>query len=221
MKALLGTAAAIFLAASAHAAPITVDDFNTLQTSTDNTANGVAVSTVAAYTIDGNAFTRTLTVNQTEHSSVDPRLASTADAGFGSLKLSNDSETNSLISATYNIDSLLDDVAGGSELMLSVLFTDASEGQAFTIAGFLNDALIGSQTFTGPGALSFNLPGLATSGNTLRLLFSGGTAFDSELGPISLQINGGGIPVPEPGALGLLVLGLVGIAIGRRRKRTA
>ena len=217
MKFLIGTAVAALIAGTAHAAPITIDDFNTLQVVTDDTDNGASVSSSENYTIDGNAFTRTITVDQIQHSSADPALSSTANVGFGSLKLSNASQTNAMISASYDIDSLTDDVFGSSELTLDVIFTDASVGEMFTIAGFLNDEFIGSESFTGPGAFSLALPDLLASGNTLRLEFSGGTAFDAELGPVVLQVNGE-IPVPEPGALGLLGLGLAALAGARRRK---
>ena len=223
MKRILAAGTAMLLTmGAAHAAPITVDNFNTVQSTIDTTDNGAAVSTTTSYTIDGNLFTRTLIVDQTEHDSIDPLLASEGRIGFGTLKLSNDSQTNSMIDLTYDIDSLIDDVSGASTLMMSVIFADASEGIGFTIAGYLNGAFLGSQTFTGPGSLTFALPGLAESGNELRLAFSGGTSFDSTLGPISIEIGGGGgIPVPEPGALGLLGLGLVTVAYGRRRKVAA
>lgn len=215
----LAAVSALSLTTAAPAAPILIDDFTTVQRSVDSTADGVASSTTEQYTLGGNSFRRLLTVDQIAHASADPNLRSIAKAGYGTLKLSNDSQTNAVFNLEYDIDSLTDDVLGNSGLTLDVLFTDAAASSSFTIAGYLNDVLLGSGSFTGPGTLSLSLPSLAAAGNSLRLMFTGGTAYDAELGPISLQVAR--TKVPEPAALGLLGLGVLAIGMARRRKTRA
>ncbi len=232
MKKILAAAAGLLVSTSVYAAPvkIVVDNFATAQTVKDTSNDGNASSSTASYSINGNAFTRTLIVNQTENrwggtsmgAIGDPDPTDDIDASVFSL--SNTDGVNSQIELVYNIDSLLDDFSGSSELNLSVLFADAASGQPFTITGFLNGQGLGSQTFTGAGQLDFSLGELlASGGNELRLVFTGGTSFDATLDDITIlaQGGGGGLPVPEPGAIGLLGLGLAGVAFGRRRKATA
>ena len=231
MRDILAAAASLLIvtsaATSAHAEPVTIviDDFSTAQTVKDTKVGGAQSSTVS-YSIGGNAFTRTLIVDQKENRFGGTSLAQigdpdpTDDLDVSVFSLSNSSGVNSQIELVYNIDALLNDFSGGSKLSLSVLFADAASGQPFTIEGFLNGAALGSQTFTGPGHLDFALAALNESGgNELRLVFTGGTSFDATLDDIIIlaQGSGGGLPVPEPGAIGLLGLGLAGVALRRRK----
>gem|GEM_PF-4850100 len=224
MKRILAVAAGLLVSTSAFAAPmITIDDFNKAQTVIDTTATG-AESDTTNYTIGTNAFTRTLIVDQTTSNN---GLRSMGVIGGGEFNLVNDPGTNSKMTLRYNIDSLIDDTAGAaSELMLSVKFFDYAMKAPFRLEGMLNGSAIGSETFTSAidesTAVMFKMPALRSSGNTLELMFSGGTAFDATLGPIRIEVGeGGGIPVPEPGALGLLGLGIASVAFARRRKVAA
>ena len=225
MKGVLA-AVALLLGTSAQAQPVTivVDDFATSQRVVDSSPNAPDARSDVTYTIDGNSFTRTLIVNQTATmfggASIgligDPDETDDIEASIFSL--TNVDGTDSTMELVYDIDALADDFVGGSELRLSVLFADAASNEVFTIAGFLNGEMVGSETFTGAGQLDFALAALLDSGNELRLVFSGGTGWDATLDDITVFAAGGEEPVPEPAALGLFGLGLAAVALGRRRK---
>jgi hypothetical protein len=220
-----GTALAVSMGA-ANAATVKIDNFHNLTADmTDNTADGVAMSDVDAYTLDGNAFTRTLSVNQTTNESGSVMTYSRAYISAGEFNIANDPRANSVVDLSYNIDSIIDEVNGTTTLNLELLFNDLGIGSnakpvALSIEAFLNGESLGAQSYTGEAAaISFALDELTAVGNVLRLSIIGGRGFDTSFGPVEMRITQGSgeSPVPEPGALGLLAIGILGVAASRRQ----
>lgn len=71
--------------------------------------------------------------------------------------------------------------------------------------------------FIGPGWVAYLMDGTASSGSydLTSWVLDGNT----KLSHVSLYTRGGGGDVPEPAALGILGLGLVGLGIARRRRQ--
>jgi len=231
MKRLFAAGTAMLLAmgaaSAAHAEMVTIDDFQTVATVSDNTTGDGANSTTGLITVDGRTFLRTLSVNQIENPDPnDLRQRSSLNVGLGRMFLNNDFDSNAIFTASYNIDSLVDDFDGASQLMLTIDGFDGAFDVPLTIKVELGDYEF-SQTFTGPISnpdvdAIFNLPALADSGNELRISFWAGTGSDMKFLPIRIDIGiGNEEPVPEPAMIGLLGLGVAAVGFGRRRKVTA
>lgn len=227
MKTLWMAVAALLTSTAAQADRIVLDDFSQPQSVADVTNDGSAVSMTSTYLMGGNIVSRTLSINQTEHDTDDPTLLSSASISYGTLRVTNDTRTNSVFGLTYEGE-FGKDLPEGSSLLASLLLADASLGMPVTISAFLNDKFIESQTLTGVGVFETLLPRLAPSANKLQFVITGGTSFDATFGAtfyggagvFLLQRVEQGLPIPEPGAFGLLGVGLLALAFRRSRRST-
>jgi opacity protein-like surface antigen len=208
-KLLLAAAAAAGLSASANAAIIAVlDDFSTGEQFVNQAS---PTSTVGNRTLDISNIQQN---SNTFPGNVDP-FAQVETAG-GTLNINNGSRDDSTVDLSYLIGANAD---LAFTTMLEVVFAnnDNALPTESTIEAFLDGTSLGIQSLPGsndPFSIMFSLSdaqaAILAAGTTLRFQFNGSPDYDLSVDAINA--------VPEPGMIGLLGLGLLGLGVARRRK---
>ncbi|EMD82987.1 PEP-CTERM sorting domain-containing protein [Pacificimonas flava] len=209
-----GVVAAAILAGAAtgvSAAVVSIDDFSTYPYSTTLDSVGSTASDTATLTpaIERTIFFERLANGGTTSASANAEV-SIAD---GILELANDSNVNSRLTLTYSLDGLFDT---GGVTGFDIFVSNSGTAGDGTIQALLNGTSLGTVTLPNgmEGPISFSFSDALAAGNPdeLTFIFSGSPSYDMLIGPITAN-------VPEPGALGLLGLGVLGMAAAMKRRR--
>ena len=215
--------ATLTFASPAFADAITLDSGDIGQDFTlnyDGFADGQPIDNLSASTtftltgISGNNYTFDYSVTNTTGSPLTSRVSSFAFNTDPNIVAASSTGAFAFTTLSSNYPNGIGTV--------DVCFKDASTGSC---AGGGSGGLTAGQTGTGTFTLSFSQP---VGSLTLSDFFdryqsitgAGGVGSASGSGTISsTSTSTGGTPVPEPGMLGLLGFGLIGVGLARRRRQ--
>jgi hypothetical protein len=205
----LAIACTSLFAATAQAATVSIDDFNSGD-------QAIVVGAVGTVVSDTNAY-RTLT---TQLLNTAPPTQSAAEVSFGGLHITNGGGEDSEVTVSWAMPATrVPNGATNVGFLFTILQSDAN---LTDIQFFLNGTSVSN--FSIPGNtfnqdLTFGIAnGILDAGGTLKMVLNGAVGWDLDSIGLTYDMPTQSSAVPEPGSLALLGLGLAGIAAARRRK---